>query len=75
MLNITEIKKYIANAIDIFNEYFDDFEAPKIVVVSASRRQAVRNKALQECGVPHKEDVYGTDGEVIDGPLGKQILL
>lgn len=75
MLNITEIKKHIANAIDIFNEYFDGFEAPKIVVVSASRRQAIRNKVLQECGVPYKEDVYGTDGEVIDGPLGKQILL
>jgi len=75
MLTITEIKTYIANAIEIFNEYFEGFEAPKIVVVSASRRQAVRNKVLQECGVPYKEDMYGTDGEVIDGPLGRQILL
>lgn len=74
MLNITEIKTYIVKAINIFNEYFDGFKVPKIVVVSASRRRAVRNKVLQECGVPYKEDMYGTDGEVIDGPLGRQIL-
>ena len=75
MLNITEIKTYVAKATERFQEVFVGFEPPKIVVVSASRRQAVRARALQECGVDYKEDEYGTDGEVIEGPLGKQILL
>ena len=35
----------------------------------------MRNKVLQECGVGYKEDEYGTDGEVIHGPLGTQVLL
>ena len=75
MLNITEIKTYIAKAVERFNEVFIGFGPPKIVVIPASRRQAVRAKVLQECGVDYKEDLYGTDAEVIDGPLGKQILL
>ena len=75
MLNITEIKTYITKALERFNDVFIGFESPKIVVVSASRRQVVRAKALQECGINYKEDLYGTDAEVIDGPLGKQILL
>ena len=75
MLNITEIKTYITKAIDRFNEVFIGFEPPKIIVVPASRRQAVRARALQECGIDYKEDLYGTDGEVLDGPLGKQILI
>ena len=75
MLNISEIKTYISKAVDRFNEVFIGFEPPKIVVVSASRRQAVRARALQECGIDYKEDLYGTDAEVLDGPLEKQILL
>lgn len=75
MLNITEIKTYITKALERFNDVFIGFESPKIVVVSASRRQVVRAKALQECGINYKEDLYGTDAEVIDGSLGKQILL
>ncbi len=75
MLNITEIKKYIAYAIEEFKEEFTDFEVPKVVVVPSSRRQTVRNRALEECGVGYKEDAYGTDAEVINGPLGMQVLV
>lgn len=75
MLNITEIKKYIASAIDDFKHEFADFEVPNVVVVPSSRRQAVRNRVLQECGVKYKEDLYGTDAEVIRGPLGMQVLV
>lgn len=75
MLRITEIKIYGDKAIERFKELFIGFEPPKIVVVSASRRQAVRNKVLRECGLDYKEDLYGTDAEVIDGPLDRQILL
>lgn len=75
MLNVTEIKTYINKAVEHFEKVFKDFEPPKIVVVPASRRQAVRNKVLRECGLGYKEDVYGTDAEVIDGPLDKQIVL
>ena len=75
MLNITEIKTYINKATERFQKVFTDFEPPKIVVVPASRRQAVRNKVLKECGLDYKEDLYGTDAEVIDGPLDKQIVI
>ena len=75
MLRITEIKIYGDKAIERFKELFIGFEPPKIVVVSASKRQAVRNKVLRECGLDYKEDLYGTDAEVIDGPLDRQILL
>jgi len=75
MLNITEIKKYIASAVEEFKEEFADFEVPNVVVVPSSRRQAVRNRVLQECGVKYKEDLYGTDAEVINGPLGMQVLV
>lgn len=75
MLNITEIKEYVAKATGQFCQVFIGFQAPKIVIVSASRRQIVRARVLQECGLDYKDDAYGTDGEVIDGPLGKQILL
>ena len=75
MLNITEIKTYIKKATERFQKVFTDFEPPKIVVVPASRRQAVRNKVLKECGLDYKEDLYGTDAEVIDGPLDKQIVI
>jgi len=75
MINITEIKTYINKAIERFRKVFIDFEPPKIVVVSASRRPAVRNKVLRECGLDYKEDLYGMDAEVIDGPLDKQIVV
>ena len=75
MLNITEIKTYINKADERFKEVFTDFEPPKIVVIPASKRQDVRNNVLRECGLDYKEDLYGTDAEVIDGPLGKQIVL
>ena len=75
MLKITEIKAYIAKGIERFNEAFIGFEVPKIVVVSESRRQAVRAKVLQECGAEYKDDSRDTEGEVIDGLFGKQILL
>ena len=75
MLNMTEIKTYINKAVGRFEKSFTSFEPPKIVVVPASRRQAVRNKVLRECGLGYKEDLYGTDAEVIDGPLDKQIVL
>ena len=75
MFNITEIKTYINKAVDRFEKVFIGFELPKIVVVPASRRQAVRNKVLSECGLEYKEDLYGTDAEVIDGPLDKQIVI
>jgi len=75
MLNISEIKTYINKAIERFNEIFPGIEPPKVVVIPASRRQAVRNKVLCTCGLDYKEDLYGTDAEVIDGPLDRQILL
>ena len=75
MFNITEIKTYINKAVDRFEKVFIGFELPKIVVVPASRRQAVRNKVFSECGLEYKEDLYGTDAEVIDGPLDKQIVI
>ena len=75
MLNITEIKTCINKAIERFRKVFTDFEPPKIVVVPASKRQVVRNKVLRECGLDYKEDLYGTDAEVIDGPLDKQIVI
>lgn len=58
-----------------FQEVFPDFEPPKIVVISASRREVAREKGLKECGLDYKEDMYGTDAEVINGPLDKQIVL
>lgn len=75
MLNITEIKTYINKSIERFEAVFKGFESPKIVVIPASRRQAVRNKVLRECGIDYKEDLYGTDAEVIDGPLSQQIVV
>ena len=75
MLKITEIKIYVDKAKKRFTESFIGFESPKIVVVPASKRQAVRCKVLRECGLDYKEDLYGTDAEVIDGPLDRQILL
>lgn len=75
MLKITEIKTHINKATKRFQEVFIGFETPKIVVVPASRRQAAREKVLKECGLDYKEDIYGTDAEVIDGPLDKQIVL
>ena len=75
MRNITEIKTSINKAVEHFEKDFKDFEPPKIVVVPASRRQSVRNKVLRECGLDYKEDLYGTDAEVIDGPLDKQIVV
>jgi len=74
MLNITEIKTHIATAVRVFQENIPGVEIPKIVVVSSSRRQAVRDRALAECGTV-KEDAYGTSGEVIHGPLDTQILV
>lgn len=75
MLKITEIKIYVDKAKKRFTESFIGFESPKIVVVPASKRQAVRCKVLRECGLDYKEDLYGTDAEVIDGPLDKQIVI
>ncbi len=75
MLNISEIKTCINKAIERFNEVFPCIEPPKVVVIPASRRQIVRNKVLRDCGLVYKEDLYGTDAEVIDGPLDRQILL
>ena len=73
--SIAEIKTYINKANELFEKVFIGFKPPKIVVVPASRRQAVRNKVLSECGLEYKEDLYGTDAEVIDGPLDKQIVI
>ena len=75
MLKITEIKMYKDKALKRFVGIFTGFKSPKIVVVPASKRQAVRCKVLRECGLEYKEDLYGTDAEVIDGPLDRQILL
>lgn len=75
MLKIAEIRVYKDKAIERFKEVFAGFDPPKIVVVPTSKRQAVRCKVLRECGLDYKEDLYGTDAEVIDGPLGKQIVL
>ena len=75
MFNITEIKTSINKAIERFQKVFTDFEPPKIVVIPASKRQAVRNKVLRECGIDYKEDLYGTDAEVIDGRLTQQIVV
>ena len=47
MLKIAEIRVYKDKAIERFNEVFTGFELPKIVVVPASRRQAVRCKVLK----------------------------
>lgn len=74
MLSITEIKTHISTAIEQFLENFPNAVVPKIVVCPSSRRQAVRNKVLAECGAS-KEDEYGTSAEVISGPLGTQILV
>lgn len=75
MLKIIEIKMYKDKALKRFVGIFTGFKSPKIVVVPASKRQAVRCKVLRECGLEYKEDLYGTDAEVIDGPLDRQILL
>lgn len=47
MLKITEIRIYIDKAQKRFIEIFIGFEPPKIVVVPASKRQAVRCKVLK----------------------------
>lgn len=74
MLTITEIKNYIEQAKNIFIEKYPDIKVPKIVVCPVSRRQIIRNKVFQECGAT-KEDSYGTEGEVISGIYGKQIIV
>ena len=46
MLKITEIKMYKDKALKRFVVIFTGFKSPKIVVVPASKRQAVRCKVL-----------------------------
>lgn len=75
MLNIGEIKTHIATALDTFRNIYPNATIPKIVVCSSSRRYITREKVLAECGVSYKEDIYGTDAEVISGALGTQIIL
>ena len=75
MLKISEIKDYIFTALDLFTETYPNFAIPKIVVCSSSRRQAIREKVMAECGLDYKEDIYGTDAEVISGDLDTQIIL
>lgn len=74
MLTINEIKDNIEQAKNIFIAKYPDVKVPKIVVCPALRRQFVRNKVLQECGAK-KEDSYGTEGEVVSGIYGKQIIV
>lgn len=75
MLSITEIKSYIADATERFQVVYEGAEIVPVVVCPSSRRSAVRNKVLSECGLTYKEDIYGTDAEVINGPLGMRILI
>lgn len=75
MLKISEIKEHISTALDLFLETYPDFAIPKIVICSSSRRQAIREKVIAECGLDYKEDIYGTDAEVISGTLDTQIIL
>lgn len=74
MLQVSVIKQQIQFAKEIFLKKFPDTEIPPVIVCSASRRTAVRAKVMDECGI-YKEDVYGTDAEVISGPLGTRILV
>lgn len=74
MLSMTLIKKCIDDAVNIFSEKFTAFDIPVIKVCPASRRKVVRDKILEECGV-YKEDSYGTEAEVISGPLDTQIVV
>lgn len=75
MLKISEIKNIIPAATQKFKEIFPDAFIAPIVVCSSSRRQAVRDRVLAECGAAYKEDMYGTDAEVIFGSLGTQVIL
>lgn len=75
MLTITEIKSYISEAITQYQSVYVDADIVPVTVCSASRRRAVRNRVINECGLDYKEDAYGTDAEVIFGPNGKQILI
>lgn len=74
MLSITLIKKSIDDAVNVFSNKFTAFNIPVIRVCPASRRKVVRDKILEECGV-YKEDSYGTEAEVISGPLDTQIVV
>lgn len=51
MLKITEIKMYKDKALKRFVGIFTGFKSPKIVVVPASKRQAVRCKVLRELSI------------------------
>lgn len=75
MLKISEIKNVIPVAIEKFKKFFSDASIPPITVCPSSRRRSVRDRVLVECGVDYKEDIYGTDAEVISGKLGTQIIL
>lgn len=75
MLTITEIKSYISEAITQYQSVYVDADIVPVTVCPASRRRAVRNRVINECGLDYKEDAYGTDAEVIFGPNGKQILI
>ena len=75
MLTITEIKSYISEAITKYQSVYVGADIFPITVCPSSRRQAVRDRVIKECGLDYKEDLYGTDAEVIDGPCGKQILI
>lgn len=75
MLKISEIKEYITTAIKLFLEEYPDFSVPEIVVCPSSRRKEARDKIIAECGLESKEDIYGTDAEVIIGKLNTKIIL
>lgn len=74
MLSMTLIKRCIDDAVNIFSNKFTAFNIPTIRVCPASRRKIVRDKILEECGID-KEDSYGTEAEVISGPLNTQIVV
>lgn len=74
-MKISEIKTIIPTATEKFRKIFPDVSIPQIVVCSSSRRKAVREKVLAECGVAYKEYIEHTDAEVISGSLGTQIIL
>ncbi len=68
MLNITEIRKYIDVAVEMFLQLYPKTVVPQIVVCPASRRNIIRNRTLKECGLEYKDDDRGTAAEVISGP-------
>lgn len=75
MLTITNIKRYIEEAIEQFKEYSPTIEFPPIVVCPSANRANARAKILSDCGLDYKEDSLSMLGEVISGSKATKIVL